>query len=95
MIEAENGIEALNLARQHGEGAFDLVLTDVVMPAMGGRQLAEQIRQTWPAIKIIFISGYTNDEISESEITKTGAEFMQKPFTPAALAQKVREVLDR
>ena len=95
VIEAENGIDALNLARQHGKGTIDLVLTDIVMPEMGGRQLTEQIRQKWPTIKIIYMSGYTNDEISESGITETGAGFMQKPFTPAALAQKVREVLDR
>ncbi|MCH7802379.1 MAG: response regulator, partial [Chloroflexi bacterium] len=95
VIEAENGIDALHLARQHGKETIDLVLTDIVMPEMGGRQLAEQIRQMWPTIKIIYISGYTNDEISESGITETGAGFMQKPFTPAALAQKVREVLDR
>jgi CheY-like chemotaxis protein len=68
-------------------------VTDVVMPEVGGRELAEAARKLRPGLKVIFMSGHTEDVILKEGIEK-GAAFLQKPFTPAELAQKVRETLD-
>jgi PAS domain S-box-containing protein len=94
VIEARQGEEALALA----EGRLDaigVVLTDVVMPVMGGRELASRLRAIRPDIKIIFTSGYTDDEVVAQHVLETAAAFIQKPFVPAALGRTVREVLDR
>lgn len=91
--EARDGEEAVQLAAEHGRG-LDLFLTDVVMPRMGGREAAEKIVQRHPLIRILFMSGYTDDAVMRHGILTHEVAFLQKPFTPAALAVKVREVLD-
>jgi len=75
------------------EGPIDLLVSDVVMPELGGRELAEAAMKLRPGLKVMFMSGHTQDVILKEGIQK-GVPFLQKPFTPAALAQKVRETLD-
>jgi len=92
VIEASNGIEAME-ALEEKNGAVDLVVSDVVMPELGGRELAEAVVRLRPRIKVIFMSGHTQDVVVRAGVQK-GAAFQQKPFTPAGLAGKVRETLD-
>jgi len=72
----------------------DLLLTDVVMPKLNGPELAKRVAQHWPGIKVLYMSGYTTDAIVHHGVLNEGLFFLQKPFTPAALTAKVREVLD-
>jgi signal transduction histidine kinase len=90
--EARNGREALALCETH-EGPIDLLLTDVVMPELGGRELAENAVKRRPRLKVLFMSGHTADVILREGIQQ-GMAFLQKPFLPAGLVYKVREVLD-
>jgi PAS domain S-box-containing protein len=94
VLEAENGDEALSLARQRGRAALHLLLTDVVMPRMSGKALAERLTAEMPDLKVLFTSGYTNDTMVYQGAVDSGMAFLQKPFTPPLLARKVREVLD-
>jgi two-component system cell cycle sensor histidine kinase/response regulator CckA len=94
VIEAKNGIAALAICKKH-RGRIDLLMTDVVMPQMGGRDLAQILKKTYPHIRILFTSGYTDDAIVRHGIIDDGANFIQKPFTFDTLARKVREVFDR
>ena len=75
-------------------GGIHLLLTDVVMPRLGGRQVAERLAQTQLGVKVLFLSGYTDDAVVRHGILEREVAFLQKPFTPRALAQKVRKVLD-
>jgi two-component system cell cycle sensor histidine kinase/response regulator CckA len=93
VIEAANGDEALALGHEVLTG-IDLLLTDVVMPRMSGRQLAEQVRQVKPGVPVLFVSGYTDDAIIRAPSRAQGVGFLQKPFTPVVLARAVRELLD-
>ena len=93
VIEARNGPEALEAARTHS-GEIQLVVTDVVMPKMSGRELVERIVKDHPGVRILYMSGYTDDAVVRHGIVESGVAFLQKPFTPLALARKVREVLD-
>jgi PAS domain S-box-containing protein len=93
VLEAANGAEALRLARERGEPVH-LLLTDVVMPGLSGEALAEQLIQIRPGLKVLFMSGYTDDAISHRGVLEPGVSFLQKPFGPPALARKVRAVLD-
>jgi PAS domain S-box-containing protein len=93
IIEARNGIEALSLC-QNSDSQIDLLITDVVMPKMGGRELAEKISQLNPQIRQLFMSGYTDDAIIRQGMITEDMNFIQKPFTFETLAQKVREALD-
>ena len=86
--------QSLQLADEY-VGFIDLIVTDVVMPKMGGKQLAEHISRTRSGIKVLFISGYTENAIVHHGVLEAGTEFLSKPFTPAGLARKVREVLER
>jgi CheY-like chemotaxis protein len=94
VLEASDGVEALRVAEQAHDARIDLLLTDVVMPRMGGGALAEQLSAMRPGIKVLFVSGYTEDAIRLGSQLATGAQFLHKPFSPAALAQKVRNILD-
>lgn len=93
VLEASNGIEALNVARLT-DTSLDLVITDVVMPEMGGKELVSSLESILPAVKVLYISGYTDDAIVHHGILDPGVAFLQKPFTGESLARKVREVLD-
>jgi CheY-like chemotaxis protein len=93
VIEARNGAEAM-LQFKQGATEFDLIVTDIVMPEMGGLELAERIREWTPNARILFTSGYTEDAVLRRNFLDPGAEFVEKPFTPARLAQRAREVLD-
>jgi two-component system, cell cycle sensor histidine kinase and response regulator CckA len=94
LLVAASGIEALDLLRHH-EGPVHLLITDVIMPQMGGRQLAEELRAARQEIQVLYISGYTESSIVRSGGLGKDEAFLQKPFTPLALAQCVRELLDR
>jgi two-component system cell cycle sensor histidine kinase/response regulator CckA len=94
VLEAETGEEAVRVADRHA-GPVHLLVTDVVMPGGGGRELAETLAERHPGARVLFLSGYTADAVVRHGILGERADFLQKPFTPAALARKVREVLDR
>jgi PAS domain S-box-containing protein len=94
VITATDGANALTVAAQHS-GEIDLMITDLVMPVMGGRALAEQISSVRPGMKVLFMSGYTEDAAARSSLMDPGAVFLSKPFTPDSLTAKVRETLRR
>jgi nitrogen-specific signal transduction histidine kinase/ActR/RegA family two-component response regulator len=93
VVEAVNGEEGLRMARQH-DGKIDLVLTDVVMPVMGGKEMADALSTSHPDTKILFTSGYTEDAMGHHGVLRPGILFLQKPYMTTALSRKVREVLD-
>jgi len=95
VLEAGNGEEALRVVQEHIGEKIHLLLTDVVMPQMGGKELANQLKLLRPDVKVLYTSGYTDDAIVHHGVLEPGTHFLQKPFSPVALAQKVREVLDR
>jgi len=74
--------------------ACDLLVTDVVMPKMNGPEVAKLVAQHWPGVKVLFVSGYTTNAIVHHGVLQQEFQFLQKPFTPTALAKKVREILD-
>ncbi|HEY3283141.1 MAG TPA: ATP-binding protein [Armatimonadota bacterium] len=93
VLVASQGTEALELFRAESEH-IDLVITDVIMPGMNGRELAARLQEIRPATKVLFVSGYTNDAIAQHGVLDRGVAFLPKPFTTDALARKVREVLE-
>ena len=93
VIEAKDGNEALFLSKQH-RGDIHLMLTDVVMPQMSGRELAEQLTLRRPETNVLYMSGYTDDAIVHHGVLVEGTAFIGKPFSPDTLARKVREILD-
>jgi CheY-like chemotaxis protein len=95
VLTAVNGVEALNLKHQRDIGHVDLLFTDVVMPHMSGKELSDRIRAIYPHTKILFTSAYTESAIVHQGMLNEGVILLQKPFTPSALAHKVREVLDQ
>jgi signal transduction histidine kinase/CheY-like chemotaxis protein len=95
VLTAANGVDALKMAQQEGSGHIDLLFTDVVMPHMSGKELVDRVRILFPRTKILFASAYTGNAIVHQGALDPGAELLQKPFPPALLANKVREILDR
>ena len=95
VLEACNGQDAFRVAQSNDGAALDLVITDVVMPQMGGNDLAFWIRATYPKAKILFTSGYPNHALDNTEALGPNTEFLPKPFAPKKLAEQVRELLDR
>jgi len=93
VLEAADGDEALEVCKHH-EGPIDLLVTDVVMPGMNGRELAQRLSTVIPNAAVLFISGYTGGALVEHGVLQEGTNFLQKPFSPHRLVQKVREVLD-
>jgi two-component system cell cycle sensor histidine kinase/response regulator CckA len=93
VLEAGNGEEALGIVREYAGAPIALLVTDVVMPQMGGKALAEQVMCVYASIKVLFISGYATDAIVHHGRLEPGTNILSKPFTPAAFARKVREVL--
>jgi CheY-like chemotaxis protein len=94
VLEAENGRAALECCRAY-HGNIDLVLTDVVMPEMSGRELGERLKAEYPELPVIYMSGYTDDAVIRHGVLRSGSNFIQKPFSPATLTQAVRGALDR
>jgi PAS domain S-box-containing protein len=93
VLEAANGVEAMEIVEGR-EGDFDLLVTDLVMPLLGGRELAQKVASRLPDLPVLFLSGYTDGAVMHEGFLPEGRHFLQKPFTPAALADKVRKALD-
>ncbi|MEI9972628.1 MAG: response regulator [Ignavibacteriota bacterium] len=92
ILTAASGPEALELSAAH-EGHIDVLLTDVVMPNMSGRQLADQLLQVRPKTKVLFLSGYTENTVVHHGVLDAGVDFLPKPFSRENLSKKLREVL--
>jgi signal transduction histidine kinase len=93
VLLAASGEEALHLAERY-DGPIHLLVSDVVMPGMNGRELMRRLVGRRPAVKVLYLSGYSDEAVERHGVLDPGTAFMQKPFTPAALARRVREVLD-
>ena len=94
VLEASNGEQAVRVAESAGR-AIQLVITDVVMPGMNARAMAERIRGVWPAVRVLYMSGYHDDDVMLQSLATSKVDFLQKPFLPYDLAEKVRTVLER
>ena len=94
VLSAANGQDGLHEARAHKGAPIRLVVTDVIMPLMGGKVMAEWLKTTYPELKILFTSGYTDDAITQLGVLEPGLAFLPKPYTPETLARKVRSMLD-
>ena len=94
VLRANNGQDGLRVAREFKKGAISLVITDVIMPLMSGKVMAEWLKATYPDLKILFTSGYTDDAIAQHGVLEKGVAFLAKPYSPAMLARKVRAMLD-
>jgi two-component system cell cycle sensor histidine kinase/response regulator CckA len=93
VLETNNGARALEIARDY-QGSIHLLLTDVVLPGIGGSVLAEEMATQYPAMKVLFMSGYTDNTVASQGVLEEGVFLLQKPFEPEALRNKVREVFD-
>jgi PAS domain S-box-containing protein len=94
VLRAANGQDALGVAQEHKGPPIRLVVTDVVMPQMGGKVMAEWLKTTYPDLKILFTSGYTDEAIARQGVQEPGVAFLPKPYTSVILARKVRAMLD-
>jgi len=94
VLRAPNGQEGLRQARQHQGAPIALAVTDVIMPRMGGKVMAEWLKASYPDIKVLFTSGYTDDSIAKDGVLEQGVAFLPKPYTASTLVRRVREMLD-
>jgi two-component system, cell cycle sensor histidine kinase and response regulator CckA len=94
VLSAANGMEALRRAREHKGAPIRLVITDVIMPLMDGKVMADKLTADYPEVKVLFTSGYTDDAIAHHGVLDAGVELLTKPYTTAALAARVRDILD-
>src|SRR5260370_31214015 len=94
ILQASDARQAVNVAEQH-QGRIDLLATDLVMPRMSGRELAQTLQPKFPRMKVLYLSGYTDDAMVRHGILHFDVNFLQKPRTPSSSANKVRQVLDR
>jgi PAS domain S-box-containing protein len=94
VLRANNGQDGLRVAREFKNGVISLVITDVIMPLMSGKVMAEWLKATYPDLKILFTSGYIDDAIAQHGVLEKGVAFLAKPYSPAMLARKVRAMLD-
>lgn len=94
VIVAPNGQEALHTVRDHKGPPIRLVISDVIMPMMGGVAMAEWLKTSHPDLRVLFTSGYTDDDLTEQDLLQRDVEFLPKPYTPTTLAAKVRDMLD-
>jgi DNA-binding response OmpR family regulator len=94
LLEVRRGEDALALLEQH-QGAINLLLTDVVMPGMSGRELAERLKRLRPQAKVLFMSGYADDAVVRHGVSMAEVEFLAKPFSLDQLVARVRQVLDK
>ncbi len=94
VLPAVNGQDGLNRVRTHSGPPISLVVTDVIMPHMNGKVMSEWLKMSHPELKVLFTSGYTDDAIAHHGVLDEGSEFLAKPYTPATLTRKVRELLD-
>ena len=90
---AASGREAIELY-ESGEQRPAILVTDLVMPRMSGRELADELMRRQPDLRVLFISGYSSDAVMRQQVAEEGRAFLQKPFTPVALARRIRELLD-
>ncbi len=95
VFAADNGVYALRFFQENAEEKIDVVISDVIMPEMGGKELADRLKEISPTTKVIFCSGYTQDAIARDGVLDPGVAFIQKPYTVDILARKVREVLKK
>ena len=93
ILEAENGEDALRVSEAY-DGTIDLLITDVVMPKMGGKETAERLQSLYPHMKVLYMSGYTDNAIVHHGVLKPGLNFIEKPFTLKGLAHIVKEILN-
>jgi two-component system cell cycle sensor histidine kinase/response regulator CckA len=94
VLEAPNGEQAVRVAESSAR-PIQLVITDVVMPGMNARAMAERIRGVWPTVRVLYMSGYHDDDVMLQSLATAKVDFLQKPFLPYDLAEKVRAVLER
>ena len=94
VVHAVNGLDALHRLREAG-GSISLIVSDVVMPELGGPAFAARARSEYPGVPVLFMSGYTDDEIAHRQLLPSGEQFIAKPFSPDALAERVRQILER
>ena len=92
VIEADNSEHVLGLINRE-RGRVDLIVTDVVMPDLGGREMVAVVRNRWPHVKVLFMSGYSEDAVLLHGVLEENSTFIEKPFTPGQLASKVQELL--
>ena len=94
VIEAGNGVEGFAVATKGDHPEIDLLVTDVIMPKMTGKTLSDKLRREYPDLKVLFISGYTDNATVRESLLDEGVSFLQKPFSPQSLAEKVRDIID-